>query len=85
MLASDQYSGHMARKLTATEVKAKILAVLHEVEDGEEFEITRHGRTIARLTPARSSRVPWGKHVGIAWTTDPNDDLYTASEDWETS
>ena len=39
----------MTRKLTATEAKAKILAVLDEVAAGEEVEITKHGRTVARL------------------------------------
>ncbi|MDQ6784732.1 MAG: type II toxin-antitoxin system prevent-host-death family antitoxin [Actinomycetota bacterium] len=39
--------------MTATEAKAKILAVLDEVAAGDEAEITKHGRTLARLVPAR--------------------------------
>ena len=38
--------------MTATEVKAKILGLLDEVAAGEEVEITKHGRTVARLVPA---------------------------------
>ncbi|BBX97450.1 hypothetical protein MLAC_27440 [Mycobacterium lacus] len=38
--------------MTATEVKAKILALLDEVAAGEEIEITKHGRAIARLVAA---------------------------------
>ena len=34
--------------MTATEVKAKILALLDEVAAGGEVEITKHGRTVAR-------------------------------------
>ena len=42
----------MTRQMTATEVKAKILALLEEVAAGDEIEITKHGRTVARLVPA---------------------------------
>ena len=38
--------------MTATEAKARILALLDDVEAGEEVEITRHGRIVARLVPA---------------------------------
>jgi prevent-host-death family protein len=53
MHRADQYSDHMGKVVTATEAKAKILALLDEVESGEEVEITRHGRLVARLVPAR--------------------------------
>ncbi|HMA26343.1 MAG TPA: type II toxin-antitoxin system prevent-host-death family antitoxin [Solirubrobacterales bacterium] len=39
----------MTTKLTATAAKAKILALLDEVATGEEVEITKHGRPVARL------------------------------------
>ena len=42
----------MTRKMTATEAKARILALLDEVADRDEIEITKHGRTVARLVPA---------------------------------
>jgi prevent-host-death family protein len=45
----------MSKSVTTTQAKAKILALLDEVESGEEIEITRHGRTVARLVPARPS------------------------------
>lgn len=41
----------MARQISATEAKAKLLALLDEVEAGEEAEITRRGVIIARLAP----------------------------------
>jgi prevent-host-death family protein len=73
----------MVREVTATEAKAKLLSLLDEVEHGEEVVITRRGRTIARLTPARGSKPPMGMFKGIAWTVDPNDDLYSTGEEWE--
>jgi prevent-host-death family protein len=38
--------------MTATEVKARILALLDEVPAGHEVQITKHGRIMARLVPA---------------------------------
>ncbi|TKT80944.1 type II toxin-antitoxin system prevent-host-death family antitoxin [Aquamicrobium sp. LC103] len=35
----------------ATEAKAKFSALLSDVERGETVDITRHGRTIARIVP----------------------------------
>lgn len=39
------------RKIAATELKANLAALLGDVERGEVIEITRHGKTIARLAP----------------------------------
>ena len=47
----------MNRHVTATEAKAKLLALLDDVEKGEEIEITRNGMTIARLSPARGPQL----------------------------
>ena len=46
----------MTRRMTATEVKGKILRLLDEVAAGEEIEITKRGRTVARLVPATGPR-----------------------------
>ena len=43
MAMNDHYSDHMGKTVTATEAKAHILALLDDVEAGEEVEITRHG------------------------------------------
>ncbi len=45
----------MSITLTATQVKASILALLDEVAAGEEVEITKHGAVVARLVPARGA------------------------------
>lgn len=39
----------MTMRMTATEVKAEILALLDQVSSGDEVEITKHGRLVARL------------------------------------
>jgi prevent-host-death family protein len=75
----------MTTKVNATKAKAQFLAMLDDVENGEEFEITRHGRTIARITPARNGRVVWGKHAGIAKSNVPPEELYSTGETWEAS
>jgi prevent-host-death family protein len=68
--------------MTATEVKAKLLALLDEVEQGEEIEITTHGRTVARITSARGPHALWGMFEGVAKTADENDNLYTTGVTW---
>jgi len=75
----------MATQVTATDAKARFLQLLDEVETGEQIEITRRGKTIARLVPARSRRPAPGFLAGVAWTVDPNDDLLSTGVKWEAS
>jgi len=42
------------KTIPATEAKAKFSAILSDVERGEVVDITRHGKTIARILPAES-------------------------------
>ena len=73
----------MSRTVTATEAKAKLLALLDEVAAGDEIEITKHGRTVARLVPGRGPKALKGMFAGLVYTTDPNDDLLSADLEWE--
>jgi prevent-host-death family protein len=73
----------MSRQLTATEVKTKLLALLDEVESGEEIEITRHGRTVARLTPARGPHALKDRFAGRVWSNVPDEELYSTGETWD--
>lgn len=73
----------MSRKLTATEAKAKILALLDDVEGGDEVEITKHGRTVARLVPATGPHALKASLVGTAMTTASEDDLFATDAAWE--
>ncbi len=73
----------MDRTLTATEVKAKLLALLDDVQDGEEIGITRHGRVIARLTPARGPHALRGKLAGVASTNASDEELFSTGVTWD--
>jgi prevent-host-death family protein len=72
----------MTRTVTATEAKAHILSLLDEVEAGEEVEITRHGRLVARLVPARGGAALRARYAGLAWTADSDDDLLETGVAW---
>lgn len=73
----------MTRQMTATEVKAKILALLDDVGQGETIEITKHGRTIARLVPAHGARSLRGSMSGVAVTVSRDDELFSSGARWE--
>jgi prevent-host-death family protein len=69
--------------MTATEVKATILALLDEVTSGDEVEITKHGRVVARLVPARGPRSLRGTLAGMAMTaTGDEEDLFATGAAW---
>ena len=42
------------REVRSTEAKARLPELLRTVEHGESFAITRHGRRVAHLVPARA-------------------------------
>jgi prevent-host-death family protein len=74
----------MGRMMTATEVKAKILALLDEVAAGDEVEITKHGHVVARLVPASGAQSLKGKLTGVAMTaTAEEEDLFTTGAPWD--
>jgi prevent-host-death family protein len=80
---NDLYNGHMYRLMTATEVKAKILALLDEVAAGEEVEITKHGHVVARLVPASGARSLRGGLAGVAMTAATEEDLFATGQTWD--
>jgi prevent-host-death family protein len=73
----------MTRQMTATEVKAKILALLDDVAAGDEIEITKHGRTVARLVPATGAQALRGRFVGVAQSAADDEDLFSTGAEWE--
>jgi prevent-host-death family protein len=72
----------MIKKLTATEAKAKILGLLDEVAAGDEVEITKHGRTVARLVPAAGPQALKGSLADSAMTAAEDEELFTTGEAW---
>ena len=75
----------MTRTMTATEVKAKILSLLDDVAAGDEIEITRHGRPVARLVAASGPGALEGSFVGIARSVAEDDDLFSTGVTWDAS
>lgn len=78
----DRYTGHMSRQVTATDAKATILRLLDDAAAGEEIEITRHGRPVARLVPASGARSLKGSAEGIAMTAGDENQLFSTGERW---
>ena len=79
---NDYYNDYVSRKMTATEAKAKILALLDEVAAGGEVEITKHGRIVARLVPASGPHALKGKFAGIAISAAEDEALFTTGATW---
>lgn len=75
----------MTMHVTATEAKAKLLALLDEVERGEEVVITRRGKVVARLAPPHNPLALKGRFAGVAWTNVAPEELYSTDEEWEAS
>lgn len=73
----------MVRRITATEAKAKILALLDEVAAGDEVEITKRGRTVARLVPASGPHSLKGILAGVAMTAAEEAQLFTTGAAWD--
>lgn len=73
----------MTRQMTATEVKARILALLDEVAAGDSIEITKHGRTIARLVPAHGPHGLKGRMSGVAVSASDDQGLFSTGAHWE--
>ncbi|MGB7684635.1 MAG: type II toxin-antitoxin system prevent-host-death family antitoxin [Solirubrobacterales bacterium] len=75
----------MAKQVTATVAKAKMLRLLDEAAAGEEIEITRHGRPVARLVPPSGARSLKGSYEGMAMTAGEEEQLFSTGETWNAS
>jgi prevent-host-death family protein len=73
----------MTITLTATEAKATILALLDKVAAGDEVEITKHGRLVARLVPARDAHGLKGLFKEAAASSAADDELFSTGSEWE--
>lgn len=73
----------MPRQVTATQAKAEILALLDDVAAGDDIEITKHGRTVARLVPATGPESLRGRFTGVARSVEDDDLLFGTGAGWE--
>lgn len=80
--ADDLYYDHMSITLTATEAKAKILSLLDQVSEGEEIEITKRGRPVARLVPPRGARDLKGRFAGVVTVNADEEELFSTGAKW---
>ncbi len=72
----------MTRIMTATETKAKILALLDDVAAGDEVQITKHGHVVARLVPAGGAGSLKGTLTGVAMSAADEEDLFATGVAW---
>lgn len=75
----------MAKQVTATAAKAGFLRLLDEAAAGEEIDITRHGRPVARLVPPSGARSLKGSFEGRAVTAVAEEELFSTGETWNAS
>jgi prevent-host-death family protein len=75
----------MAKQVTATAAKAAFLRLLDEAAAGEEIEIIRHGRPVARLVPPAGARSLKGSFEGVAVTAATEEELFSTGETWDAS
>lgn len=69
--------------MTATELKATILAVLDDVADGDDVLVTKRGRPVARIVPIRAAADLRGRFAGVAATAHHDDDLLSTGQAWD--
>jgi antitoxin (DNA-binding transcriptional repressor) of toxin-antitoxin stability system len=65
------------RRVTTVEVTANLLALLDDVATGDEIEITRYGRTVARLVPAIGSSVVRREVADVAVSAADDEALFS--------
>lgn len=76
----------MTRQVTATNAKAKILRLLDDAAAGEEIEITKRGRAVARLVPPAGARSLKGSFEGVAMTAVEDErGLFSTDAVWNAS
>lgn len=75
-------SARRSAKLTYRQAKAKLLAILDDVEAGEEIETPRHGVPVARLAPARGAHALKGMFRRIATSAATDEELYSTGGHW---
>lgn len=71
--------------MTATQLKAGILAVLDQVRDGDEVEITKHGAVVARLVPPAGGHALRGLASATARSLVDDDELFGTGQAWDAS
>ena len=84
MMSTDDNGGDQPRTITASEFRAKCLALMDEVADtGEEIVITKRGVPVVRLVPYRKrSATFYGRYKGLIKIHGDLDEP-VMDDDWE--
>ena len=72
----------MTKRITVDEAIANFFSLLGEVEPGEEIEITRKGRSVARLSPVRGPQALKGKLTGVVKSNASEEELFSTGAVW---
>jgi prevent-host-death family protein len=72
----------MVRLVTVGEIEATFPQLLDHAEAGEEIEINRGGRPVARLVPVRATSGLKGSFEGLATTVAAESELMSVEEPW---
>lgn len=73
----------MTIQVTVTNAKAKLLSLIDQVQEGEEIELTRHGKVVARLVPAKGPQSLRGLLVGQVVSVSSDEELFSTGEEWD--
>ncbi|MFN2610484.1 MAG: type II toxin-antitoxin system Phd/YefM family antitoxin [Actinomycetota bacterium] len=68
--------------MTATAIEARLLAGLDDVAEGEEIEITKHGRTVALLVSAKGRASSQAMLRGVAVSAAEDEELFSTAAEW---
>jgi len=68
--------------MTATVFKATVLSVLDDVAQGDEVQITKHGKPVARVVPVSNPHSLRGRFAGVVTSTASDQDLFTTGQTW---
>jgi len=55
------------RAISSSEAKSRFSELLSDVERGEIFEVTRHGKSIARIVPVQATDAEARRKAAVAW------------------
>jgi len=68
--------------MTATAFKATVLSVLDDVAQGDEVQITKHGKLVARVVPVSHPKSLRGRFLGTVASVADDQELFTTGQAW---
>jgi prevent-host-death family protein len=72
----------MAKNVTVTYARTHLYSLLDDVESGETIVLTKRGRVVAVLEPARPGHRLMGMFKGVVTTNASDDELFSTGAKW---